>query len=68
MAMTLRLPTDLDLALDDISGQEHTPKSALVAEAVRQFIDRRARAAQIERGFAFALEHDREAIERLADA
>lgn len=39
-----------------------------MAEAVRQFIDRRARAAQIEQGFAFALEHDREAIERLADA
>ncbi|MEH0108213.1 ribbon-helix-helix protein, CopG family [Tersicoccus sp. MR15.9] len=68
MAMTLRLPDNLNRALDDIANAEHTPKSALVAEAVRQFIDRRAREARIEEGFAFALTHDREAIDRLADA
>ncbi|GGI03258.1 CopG family ribbon-helix-helix protein [Arthrobacter liuii] len=66
--MTLRLPDDLDRELDRLAAETHTSKSSLVVEAARQLIERSRREALIERGFQFALSHDREALQRLADA
>ncbi|MCH6468424.1 CopG family ribbon-helix-helix protein [Sinomonas terrae] len=66
--MTLRLPEDLDRELDRLAVENHTSKSALMVEAVRQLIQRNRREALIEQGFQFALSHDREALQRLADA
>jgi predicted transcriptional regulator len=68
MAMTLRLPEDLDRELDRLAAESHTSKSALMVEAARQLIQRNRREALIEQGFQFALSHDREALQRLADA
>ncbi|MGY3568193.1 ribbon-helix-helix protein, CopG family [Sinomonas sp. RB5] len=68
MAMTLRLPEDLDRELDRLAAESHTSKSALVVEGARQLVERSRRAAVIERGFQFALSHDAEALQRLADA
>ncbi|WP_460994304.1 ribbon-helix-helix protein, CopG family [Sinomonas soli] len=66
--MTLRLPEDLDRELDRLAAEGHTSKSALVVEAARQLVQRSRREALIERGFQFALSHDQEALQRLADA
>lgn len=68
MAMTLRLPEDLDRELDRLAAENHTSKSALLVEAARQLVQRSSREALIEQGFQFALSHDREALQRLADA
>ncbi len=66
--MTLRLPEELDRELDQLAADRHMSKNALVVEAARQFVARSRREELIERGFQFALSHDREALERLADA
>ncbi|MEA5455925.1 ribbon-helix-helix protein, CopG family [Sinomonas sp. JGH33] len=68
MAMTLRLPEELDRDLEDLAAERHMSKSALLVEAARQLVEKSRREAVIERGFQFALVHDREALERLADA
>lgn len=66
--MTLRLPEELDRELDRLAAAGHRSKSALLVEAVQLLVERSRREALIEQGFQFALTHDREALERLADA
>ncbi|GAB4098609.1 ribbon-helix-helix protein, CopG family [Sinomonas halotolerans] len=66
--MTLRLPEELDRELERLAAEKHMSKSALVVEGARQLVERSRRESLIEQGFAFALSHDREALQRLADA
>lgn len=68
MAMEVRLPEHLDRELDRLADETHTSKNELVVEAVRQLVERSRRKALIECGFQFALSHDGDALERLADA
>jgi predicted transcriptional regulator len=68
MAMTVRLPEELDHALDAIADAEHVSKHALVLQAVESLVARRARRVVVDEGLDFVLSHDAELLQRLEDA
>ena len=68
MAMTLRIPEELDRQLEEIAAAEHMSKHALLLQAAQQIVERRQRRAQIAGAIDFVLSHDAELLEKLADA
>jgi predicted transcriptional regulator len=68
MAMTLRLPDDLDRQLEEIAAAEHISKHALLLQAAQLIVDRRNRREQINGAIDFVRTHDAVLLERLADA
>lgn len=68
MALTLRLPEELDRRLSEIAEAEHVSKHSLVLESVQSLIEQRAHFALVQEGLEYALSHDAEALERLADS
>lgn len=68
MAMTLRIPEELDERLDELAAAEQMSKSAFVLRALREEADRRQRRAAVGDAFDFVMSHDAEAMRRLADA
>jgi len=68
MAMTVRLPPELDAKLDEIATAEHVSKHALLLQGAQLVADRRARSAEIADALDFVTTHDAELLERLADA
>jgi hypothetical protein len=68
MAMTVRLPAELDQALEAIAESEHTSKHALVLQSVELLVARRARRASVDAAVDFVLSHDAELLRRLEDA
>ena len=68
MAMTLRLPPDVDRQLEALATSEHTSKQALVVEAVESIIRQKARRAKIDRAYEYTFERYGDVMERLADA
>jgi predicted transcriptional regulator len=53
MAMTLRIPEDLDAQLELLAAARHTSKHALIIEATAQLVaaeDKTTRATEIARG------------------
>ncbi|TQJ30291.1 ribbon-helix-helix domain-containing protein [Microbacterium sp. SLBN-146] len=68
MAMTLRIPEELDRQLEEIAAAEHVSKHTLLLQAAQQIVDRRERRAQIAGAVDFVLSHDAVLLERLADA
>ena len=68
MAMTLRLPTELDAQLEELAMSEHVSKQTLVTEAVAALLARKGRRQELDEGLAWALEHDAELLRRLEDA
>lgn len=68
MAMTLRIPEELDRQLEEIAAAEHVSKHALLLQAAQQIVERRDRRAQIAGAVDFVLSHDAALLERLADA
>ncbi|MFK4836366.1 ribbon-helix-helix protein, CopG family [Microbacterium sp. ZW T2_14] len=68
MAMTIRLPEELDRALDAIAEAEHVSKHALVLQGVELIVARRARRAEVDDAIDFVLSHDAELLQRLEDA
>lgn len=68
MAMTVRLPEDVDRALTELAAKEHTSKHALLIEAVSAYTAARARRSDVDRAVDFVLDHDAELLRRLEDA
>ncbi|WP_347977337.1 ribbon-helix-helix protein, CopG family [Microbacterium sp. ProA8] len=68
MAMTIRLPEELDRALDAIAEAEHVSKHALVLQGVELIVARRARRVDVDDAIDFVLSHDAELLRRLEDA
>lgn len=68
MAMTLRIPEDLDRQLEEIAAAEHVSKHALLLQAAQQIVERRGRRTEIAGAIDFVLSHDAVLLERLADA
>ncbi|WP_417374402.1 ribbon-helix-helix protein, CopG family [Glutamicibacter protophormiae] len=68
MAMTLRLPAELDAELDAIAAAEHISKHALVLQGAELIVQRRSRGAQLADVLDFVTTHDAALLERLADA
>jgi predicted transcriptional regulator len=68
MAMTLRLPEELDAQLERISAAEHVSKHALLLQAAEALVARRDRGAQIMGAIDFVRSHDADLLQRLEDA
>ena len=68
MAMTVRIPEELDARLDAIAAAEHVSKHALLLQGARLVADRHGRARQVDEALDFVLAHDAALLERLADA
>ena len=68
MAMTVRLPEDLDRRLEEIARDEHVSKHALILQAAEALVERRARSAQVQAAVDFVRTHDANLLDRLADA
>ncbi|WP_240630385.1 ribbon-helix-helix protein, CopG family [Specibacter cremeus] len=68
MAMNLRLPEELDRALDKLAAEEHTSKSALLLQGAELVLQRRRRRGDIAAGLDYIAKHDQELLTRLADA
>ncbi|KFF59192.1 hypothetical protein JF66_13135 [Cryobacterium sp. MLB-32] len=66
--MTIRLPAELDSALEEIARQRHTSKHALIVEAAGLAVERYARRTEIDAGLQFVMSHDAELLQRLEDA
>jgi predicted transcriptional regulator len=68
MAMTVRIPEELDRQLDELAAREHVSKHSLIVQGAELVVRRRARREEIDRGIDFALDHDAELLTRLSDA
>jgi predicted transcriptional regulator len=68
MAMTVRLPEDLDRRLETIAAAEHVSKHALLLRGAQLVADRSERRAQVTEAIDFVTTHDAELLQRLADA
>ena len=66
--MTLRLPAELDAALDVLAAERHTSKQAIVTEAVATLLARSGRLQELDAALEFVLDHDAELLRRLEDA
>ena len=68
MAMTLRVPEDLDRRLEQLAAGEDTSKSALLLQGAKLVLQRHARRREISEGLDFVMRHDAELLTRLEDA
>lgn len=68
MAMTVRLPEELDAQLEAIARARHTSKHAVIIEAATRFVNDTSRAAQVNSAIDFVLTNDSALLERLEDA
>jgi predicted transcriptional regulator len=68
MAMTVRIPEELDRRLDELAVREHVSKHSLLLQGAELVIRTRERREEIDRGIDFVLDHDAELLTRLADA
>lgn len=68
MAMTLRLPAELDAALEALAAEQRTSKQTIVTEAVVTLLARKGRLRELDAAFDFVLDHDAELLRRLEDA
>ncbi|WP_433675617.1 ribbon-helix-helix protein, CopG family [Microbacterium gorillae] len=68
MAMTVRLPEDLDAKLTEIARERHTSKHALLIEAAERFASTESKTARVLRLADDIGERYADVIERLADA
>ncbi|MGW9157476.1 CopG family ribbon-helix-helix protein [Microbacterium sp. NPDC055665] len=68
MAMTVRLPEELDARLEAIARARHMSKHAVIIEAVERFANSTSRSALVNSAVDFVLDNDKVLLERLEDA
>jgi predicted transcriptional regulator len=68
MAMTLRLSTDLDAALQAIADARHTSKHALVLQAVEEIVTREEKTQRVLGSLNETARDYAEMIKRLEDS
>jgi predicted transcriptional regulator len=68
MAITVRIPEDLDTALERVAEREHVSKHALLLQGARLIVHRAARHDDIDAALDYVINHDAELLQRLADA
>ncbi|BDI23182.1 hypothetical protein [Herbiconiux sp. L3-i23] len=67
MAMTLRLPEDLNAQLSTIAEEWHVSKHAVLLQAAELLVSRETRKAEISAGIERILESDADLMRRLAE-
>lgn len=68
MAITVRIPDELDARLEQVAKRQHTSKSALLLQGATWVVERDARRGEIDAGLDFVLSHDADLLRRLEDA
>lgn len=68
MAMTVRLPAELDAKLEEIARARHTSKHAVLIEAAARFAQSESKTDRVLRAVDEISEQYAEAITRLEDA
>lgn len=68
MAMTVRLPADLDSALGALAAARHTSKHALLIEAADRFVNEEQRTADTVATAHDVAQRYASLLQRLADA
>ena len=68
MAMTLRLSTEIEKQLDEITDKLGVSKSKFIEAAVVEKLNRDNKSLLAEKVFDKVLDRDKEALERLSDA
>ena len=68
MAMTLRLSTEEEQILDRLAKQLNLSKQKARIEAMKMVEQDSARKRRVNQALQFVLTHDKELMERLADA
>ena len=68
MAMTVRLPADLDNELERIARERHTSKHALIIEAADRFARQNSKTARVLSAVDEITEQYADALKRLEDA
>lgn len=68
MAMTLRLPEELEKQVEAIAARRHVSKHALITESVVRLVEAEEEQRQVDEAFHDAFERYGDVIERLADA
>lgn len=68
MAMTVRLPDDLDNQLEQIARERHVSKHAVILEATARFVASEAKTAKVVSAVDDITERYAEALDRLRDA
>ncbi len=68
MAITVRIPEELDAQLEQVAMREKVSKHALLLRGARVIVERASRRDEIGEGLDFVLSHDAELLKRLEDA
>lgn len=68
MALTVRIPEELDRQLEELAAAQHVSKHALILQGAGLVVERYSRRDEIESGLQFVLSHDAELLQRLEDA
>lgn len=68
MAMTLRLTTEEEQILDRLAKQLNLSKQKALIEAMKMVEQDSARKRRVDQALHYVLTHDKELMERLADA
>lgn len=68
MAMTLRLPEELDARLEQLAAARHTSKHALIVEAISSFVDTEGKTARVADIAGGVRSRYAELLQRLEDA
>lgn len=68
MAITVRIPPDLDAELQRVADEQHVSKHALLLQGAGWVVERYSRRADIDAGIGFVLSHDAELLRRLEDS
>lgn len=68
MAMTVRLPDELDARLEQIARERHTSKHAVLIEATARYVASETKTALVLAAVDDVTEQYAEALERLRDA
>lgn len=68
MAMTVRLPEELDRQLEAVARARHTSKHALLIEAADRFVHQQSKTDRVLAAIDEIGEQYRETIQRLEDA
>jgi len=68
MAITVRIPEELDAQLEQLATRENVSKHALLLRGARAVVERAARRDEVDAGLDFVMSHDAELLARLEDA
>jgi predicted transcriptional regulator len=68
MALTLRIPEELDRQLEALAAERHISKHALLLQGAGLIVERYSRRGEIDAGLDFVLSHDADLLKRLEDS